>query len=464
MQLTLRQGLRRHTATVMLWCLAAPIFSAGLPAALHGQNADRQVPVDSLIFDLKNPDPVRRKQAAVSLGNNKVQRAVPDLVAAAGDKDAAVRREIVIALEKMADIRALPAFVELSGDSEKEIRDRCIQALVGLYLPRESGITVTMNKVANFFNPWSDEYADAVVEPGIEVDPRAATALRDRLQDANEGIRTKAARGLGILKPNSAAAALVDTVRQDSSVAVRFEAIRSLRKIADASVGKELITLIASDDPKLRNEAVFTLGRLHCREAVADLTTAYESQNALPAKKADRIYQQMLLDALAFIGDPGSSVLFVKETKSTDPVLRLHAYEGIARVADSAQTTEVSRAHVVEKDPKIRVAQAYALFRMGRREFLDEIVKALDSKKSSAEARQYLVELKPGDLADLYAETKFQEQGVREGLADVIGVVGDSRAIPVLQELGTDRRGQISALCNQSIRRINARTGSEAGR
>jgi HEAT repeat protein len=459
MLLILHAQPRRQAATATLWCLAATILLAGSPVTLHGQNADRQVPVDSLIFDLKNPDPVRRKQAAMSLGNNKVQRAVPDLVAAAGDKDAVVRREIVIALEKMTDIRALPAFVELSGDTEKDIRDRCIQSIVSLYIPKETGITVTMNKVANFFNPWSDEYAEAVVEPGIEVDPHAVTAMRDRLQDTNEGIRAKAARGLGILKANTAVPALVDTVRQDSSNSVRFEAIRSLRKISDVSAGKELIPIIASDDPKLRNEAVFTLGRFRCREAVPDLTSAYESQNALPAKKADKFYQQMLLDALAFIGDPGSGALFLKETKSTDPVIRLHAYEGMARVADPAQTTEISRTHVNEKDPKIRVAQAYALFRLGRREYLDEIVKALDSKKTSAEAREYLVELKPEDLPDLYAETKFQEQGIREGIAEILGVVGDSRAIPVLQELGTDHRGQISALCNQAIRRVNARTG-----
>jgi hypothetical protein len=32
------------------------------------QTPTRQVPVDSLIFDLKNPDPVRRKEAARLLG------------------------------------------------------------------------------------------------------------------------------------------------------------------------------------------------------------------------------------------------------------------------------------------------------------------------------------------------------------------------------------------------------------
>jgi len=82
----------------------------------------RQVPVESLIYDLKNPDPVRRKEAAKLLGDNKVQTAIPDLVTAASDSDAAVRREIVIALDKMRDMRSLPAFHLLSADREKDIR------------------------------------------------------------------------------------------------------------------------------------------------------------------------------------------------------------------------------------------------------------------------------------------------------------------------------------------------------
>jgi HEAT repeat protein len=455
-----RDKNKRLKSVILLSCLAALFVLMALPRGIFGQNPPRQVPVDSLIYDLKNPDPVRRKEAATLLGNNKLQRAVPDLVAAAGDKDPAVRREIVIALDKMADIRALPAFVELSGDSEKDIRDKCIQSLVSLYLPKESGISVTINKVANFFNPWSDEWADAVVEPGIEVDTRAVTALRNRLQDADDGIRTKAARALGILKAKTAVPALVETLHQDNNSGVRFEAIRSLRKVFDLSVSKELIPFITFSEPKIRNEAVYTLGRFRCREAVPDLTRAYENEVAQPAKKADKNYQQMLLDALAFIGDPGSATLFMKETEATDPVIRLHAYEGLARIGDSAQATDVSRAHVNEKDPKLRLAQAYALFRMGRREHLDEIVKALDTRKTNNEARQYLVELKPEDLPDLYAETKFQEQNIREGLAEVMGLIGDSRAVPALQELSNDRRGQITALCNQAIRRINARTGS----
>jgi HEAT repeat protein len=109
----------------------------------------------------------------------------------------------------------------------------------------------------------------------------------------------------------------------------------------------------------------------------------------------------------------------------------------------------------------MQTAQAYALYRMGRKEYLDELVKALGSGKTNNEARQYLVELKPDELAGLYAQIKNRDVSVREGLAEIFGLIGGSEAVAPLRELSKDSRGQIAALATQAIRRINARTASQ---
>jgi HEAT repeat protein len=423
----------------------------------RAQKQTREVPVDSLIYDLKNPDPQRRKDAAIELGNNKVQRATPDLVAAAGDSDPAVRREIVVALDKVADIRALPAFVQLSGDPEKDIRDRCILGIINLYLPRESGLTVTLNRVANFFNPWSDEWAEVIIDPGIQVDPAAITALRNRLQDSDDGIRIKSARGLGILRGRDAIPALTATLREDRSNDVRFEAVRALRKIGDRSVGGDLMNFISYNDARVRNGAVYALGRLRYTESIPEMTRLYQKQMSLPSKDRDQGYSERLLDALAYIADPSSSELFVKERRNPEGNLRLHAYEGLARIGDASTVTDISRERLSEKDERIKTAQAFALYRMGRKEYLEEMVRSLDSRRSNNEARQYLVELKPNELPELFPMVKIDNVNIREGLAEVFGLIGDAQAVPALQQLSKDRRGQIAALANQALRRINAR-------
>jgi HEAT repeat protein len=94
---------------------------------------------------------------------------------------------------------------------------------------------------------------------------------------------------------------------------------------------------------------------------------------------------------------------------------------------------------------------------MGRREFLDEVVNGLGSSKTDSEAHMFLLELKAEQLPELYAEVKNNNVNVREGLAEVMGLIGDERALPVLQNLTKDSRGQIASLANQATRNINAR-------
>jgi HEAT repeat protein len=438
---------------------AAVFIALCLSIAVHAQTTKntRQVPTESLIYDLKNPDPVRRQEAAKLLGDNKIKTATPDLVAAASDSDAAVRREIVTALDKMRDMRSLPAFILLSADREKDIRDRSIIAMINLYLPQESGLMVTLNKVAVFFNPWSDEWADVVVEPGIKVDDGAIAALRDRLQDVDDGIRLKAARGLGIMKGSAAVPALLETLRQNQTHTLRFEVIRALVKIGDASAAGELMSYLNYSDSKVRNQAIYAIGRFRHREAVPEFQRLFEKEGTLPAKLVDKSYREVLLDALAFIADPTTQPLFLKEKQNPEDALRLHAVEGLARLADPSLAAEISRDWLHEKVAKIKTAQTYALYRMGRKEFLDELVNRLGSRKTNTEARMYLLELKPGDMTEFYAQAKNRDANVREALAEILGLRGDERAIPVLQELAKDQRGQIAAFAAQAIRRINAR-------
>jgi HEAT repeat protein len=439
--------------------LAALVLAAAAPAVAGAQT--RQVPADSLIYDLKNPDPVRRRDAATLIGQNKLQRATPDLVAAVNDSDASVRRAIAGALGQMSDPRVVPGFVALSRDTEKDIRGKAIEGMTTVYLPRESGLVVTLNKVATMFNPWSDEWADVVVEPDLQVDPTVIAALRDRLrEDVDGGLRAKAARSLGILSAREALGDLSTAARNERVNDVRFEAVRALRKIGDPSVGADLEPLIAYGDTRVRNEAVYTIGRLRYAAAVPALTAQYQKEAALTGRNADKVYRERLLGAIAFIADPSSKDLFEREKTSTDPAIALHAYEGLARLADPATLDEISTARLREKDPKILTAQAWALYRLGRKEFLTAVVDALGSRRTNTEAREYLLELGHDREADLFPFATHKDPNVREAVAEILGRIGDERAVPVLRDMMRDGDGEVGDLASQAMRRINARAGS----
>jgi HEAT repeat protein len=444
---------RRSVAALL--ALAAAVLVSGLLSA-----QTRQVPVESLTYDLKNPDPVRRKEAASRIGHNKVQSATPDLVAAVHDADPSVRRAVSIALQQVQDARALPGFVALAADTEKDIRDRAIEGMTTAYLPRETGVVVTLNKVATFFNPWSDEWGDVVTEPGLTADPSVIQALEARLADPEPALRAKAARSLGILRGGSTVPALLAVLREDRSNTARFEAARALRKIGDPSVGDELLKVVTYSDAKVRNEVVFTLGRLRYAPAVPELARLYVRESAVPPSQMDHTLRERLLGALAFIGDPSSKDLFLREKSATDLTLALHANEGLARIADPDTLAGISRDRQQQKDPRILTAQAWALYRLGRKEYLISVIDALGSRRTNDDAKQYLLESRPEEVPDLFTHITHADPNVREALAEIFGLLGDARAVPSLREMTRDTSGQVAALASQALQRINRRSGS----
>jgi HEAT repeat protein len=444
--------MRLVLSAILATTLLAPVAAAA--------QATRQVPVDSLIYDLRNPDPVRRREAVVLIGQNKVQRAVPDVVAIAGDPDASVRRAIVSTLQTLDDIRSLPGLVALTSDPERDIRESAVTGVTKLYLPRESGIGPSLTRVVNFLNPYSDEWADVVIEADLPVDPSVIPALQARLSDPSDGIRIKAARSIGILRGRPAVAALVLVMKEDRNPTVRFEAIRALSKIGDTSAAPDILPFTLSTDAKLRTEAARALGRFHDRNALTELTRLYLKEAALQKRQADAAFRAALMEAIALIADPSSRELFERQRSHDDAAVRAEAYAGLARVGDASLTTAVSKDRLTETDVQVQVAQAFALYRFGRKEYLEEVVKALGSRRTSARARQDLLELRQNEVADLGALSRLEDIGLRESIAEILGLIGDGSARPVLQDLAKDTRGQVAPLANQALERIGARSGA----
>ena len=183
------------------------------PATARLAAQTRKVSVEGVIYDLKHPDPVRRRDAARELGVARHVPATPHLVAMAHDPVAAVRREVEFALESMDDIQSLPGFVELASDTETDIRARAVACLVNLHLPRASPVGAALTKLADLIG-GSDQDADIVVEPDVPVDPVVVATLRARLGDSERGIRRTAIRGLGSLRADDAIPDLLEVVRE----------------------------------------------------------------------------------------------------------------------------------------------------------------------------------------------------------------------------------------------------------
>ena len=430
---------------------AAAGASAPLGTVLTAQT--RQVSVESVIYDLNNPDPGRRQAAARELGAVKYKMATPHLVAMAHDPDASVRREVELSLERMEDMMALPGFIAFATDVENDIRSRAVAALVNIHLPRSNGVGAALSRVGELINVLPDRELEVVVEPDVPVDPAVITTLRGRIGDSERGIRRTAIRGLGILRAKPGVPDLLQIVREDRDDGLRFEAVRALRKIGDTSVAPELLAQVNINSDSVRNEIISTLGAMHFHGAVAELTRIVEQGRKTETPRV------LALGALADISDPASVELFDRLKADENETIRLYANEGIARTVDPDQKSAIVAARLVEKSARVRTAQAFALLRMGEMEYLDELIRALEPKPTRDLAREYLLETRSADRPLLFTPRQVNAT-VRAELADVFGLIGDPAALPRLDEWTRDTNTDVVRAAERAIRRLGVVTAT----
>jgi HEAT repeat protein len=193
---------------------------------------------------------------------------------------------------------------------------------------------------------------------------------------------------------------------------------------------------------------------------VAELTRLYKDEGSKATKLGDHTYELMLFDALAYIADPSSKQLFFQNQQNKDADVRRMANAGLARLGDESNAQRISANRLTEKDSKVKTAQAFALYRMGRPEYLDELIRALDGGTEST-AREYIADFKPEELAELYPKISTAGSGQQKALVDLMGRIGDERAILYLQQLIRDR-SDLTKEADQAIRYIRARTAVPA--
>ena len=434
---------RRQRVQLCVLAAAVLAFAPGTARAAE----TRKVPIESFLYDLKSPDPVRRQAAARELGNVRYRPAIPQLLPLAADPEAAVRREVELALEKMRDIETRPGLIAFASDMENDIRSRAVTAIVDLHLPHTDGVTGVLTNIKERIGARPDRDLDLVVEPDVPIDPSVVATLRARLDDSERGIRRTAIRGLGILRARPAVPDLLRVVREDRDAGLRFDGVRALRKIGDASIADDLVALLNINADGVRNELIATLGSMKYAGAVPELTRIVEQ-----AKRAD-VAGVLALAALADIADPASAPIFDRFKADKDDLLRLYANEGIARTADPSMKTRISAARLVEKNAWVRTAQAFALLRLGQSEYLDELVRGLDSWTTRDLAKEYLLETRGPDRQALF-EPRPASATARAGLADVLGLIGDPEALPRLQELAQDSDKDVARAAERAARRI----------
>jgi HEAT repeat protein len=436
-------------------------------ALTHTVPAENQS-LETLLAYLKSPNTSTRSDAARKLGERRVrnQLAVEALVVAVTtDQAAEVRTEAVDALGKIKDFSAMPDMIGALKDADATVRSTAVRALVALYTEHDIDFITNRREGWNLFNPFMDTADHEVVEPYIAVDPSIVRALGDAARgDRQRHVRIAAVRALGVLRGWGAIPQLAEALNADQDV--RIDVIRSFIKIGDPAAGQHLLPFFSDSNQKVRTQAMVASGLLKFRPAVQPLLSVY---GLGPEKKGsvtrvtravkgvftyDPPRDEAALWALSMIGDERAEQTFVENMDDKNSDRRQYAFEGLARIADNRQLDLISRMLLKEDDADVKLAQHWALYKMGARPNIQYVVHDLDTDRVEV-AQQYLMEV--DSAADLYPYLQSSNKVVRRKIIEILGRIGDQATIAELEPVVRSSGSETSDAATLAIKRIEWR-------
>jgi len=447
-------------AHILSICLVLVALASVVPAETQS--------LETLLAYLKSPNVETRRDAARKLGERRVreQLVVESLsVAARQDYDREVRVEAVKALGLIKDFSALPEMLGALKDSQTDVRLMAVRSLVALYTEHDIDFITNQRTGWNRLNPFLDTSDHEIVETYIKVAPEIVSALGESARgDRERDVRVAAIRALGVLRGQAALPQLADALNADQDV--RVEVLRTLIKIGDPAAGAYLTPFFRDSNRKVRTQAMVAAGMLSYEPAVEPLLAVYglgpEKKGSM-SKAAGKIKgmfaylpprDEAALWALALIGDERAEQVFVENMGDRNSNRRQYAFEGLARIGESRYLDQISRLILTEGDSDVKLAQHWALYRMGSRPNIQYLVRKLDTDQEE-QVRQYLMET--SDPSDLYPYVRASNMTVRRKVIDILGRIGDRSTIAELQPVVQSSGAVISDDATLAIKRIEWR-------
>lgn len=381
---------------------------------------------ESLVANLKSPQPSVRRRAAQDLGKTRDRSAISALADAVRDPDVDVRVAVVRALAEVRDVLGVPASVVALSDSQTRVRQEAVDAIVSIYTRRERP-----SGAGKFLALFSAERPDPEPLLAANVDSDVLRGLTERLRDSDPGVRESAAQAIGILGGSEAARELTVAL-VDPSVSVREAAATAVAKVGTTADGEALIPLLQDSSGGVRRKAIEGLGALRVADASPSLRKLFQ-------KNVDSDEGIAALGALARIAEASDTPLFQRYALETEPRRRRASIEGLARQGQKGNEARFKRDFQREKSDELRAAYAFAIFSFGDRPFIDTLVMGLAGSRDRAlQSQSYLAELGSRMLPEALDYVREGDPKIRGGLAEAFGRARLQESIPALEVLVKD--------------------------
>ena len=228
----------------------------------------------------------------------------------------------------------------------------------------------------------------------------------------------------------------------------RVFARRSQDEVVEPVVGDAIVTALNDKDNDVRASALDALGAMRYDRALQAVTDLFQFYGHGAGAEA-------ALDAVAHIAHRSSAELFLKQLASKDPMLKVSAIEGLARLGDPARATGIQTSLSGERNDRVLLAGRFSAVLLSQGS-VDSIVEDLTRAKLHDQALQYLIELAPGRTS-LYARSaQDPDARLRFDIADILGLSGEAAALPIVEPLMHDSDSQVARAAERAVARLRA--------
>jgi HEAT repeat protein len=413
----------------------------------------------ALAQDIQSPNPKQRAKAAKDLAKQG-SAAIPRLEALLSDPVVEVRIEAVKSLVEIGTVRSLNPLIRATQDNDAEVQIRAADGLVNFYWPgyvQSGGISSSLRRVGGAIRARFGDAPEVVIDPFIEVRPEVIAALGKLVRGGvSMDSRANAARAVGVLRGRAALPDLYQGLRSKDDLLI-YECLIAIQKIRDPSSGPHIQFLLRDLNERVQVAAIETTGLLRNREALKDLYSIVENPRTSRARKA-------ALDAIAQIPDEGNRPLLTRFLQDRDDGLRAAAYEGLGRLNNPSDMAALEAGFAAEKKMNVRLAQAFGLVKLGKREFsefspLRYLVNTLNSRSWRGVASGYLVELaREASVREvLHSVLSSGSKDEKIEVCRILAQSGGADSVAPLEGLTKDPDAQVAQEALRAVRSVRAR-------
>ncbi len=443
-------------------------------AKVLGETGDPRV-TEPLLALLQDPNKQVREVAVDALGRTPDARVVAALTPLLHDPDVTIRQIVIETLGKAGGAPSVALLTPALLDTNWSIRQSAAEALehVGWApAPDETGAAYWAAKRwwskcvecgPHALRPLTlalNDHPFSVAEAMEKLGALALPPLMEALRSPEPDVRRAAAKSLGVLKEFRSLEPLCAAL-QDSDTMVRQLAVAALGQIGSERALEPLLAALLDDT--LREPATKALRQLKGELVVPALLATLQSPNRKAAQAVLGILNQLqdrravkpllallqdpepeirwaAIEALGRLGDPQAVEPLLAVFQSGDTPHRVAAAQALGQIKDS-RVVPVLIAALGEPQKDLQAAIGDALGKFGPQS-VGALVAALANPALRYNAADALVKVGGAAVAALLPLMQHSDVDVRHTTIEVLGLIGDDRAMGPL----------IAALKDEAVR------------